>query len=167
MKTISLKQRGVVILEALIAILIFSIGILGLIAMYANSQTQAGDAQYRIEATNHANQLMNEIWISADRWPDDTNLFNTIQSFGFNANGGACVFNGGFAVAPGNAAVTALLGRLTAAGTGLPGSGAPQLQVLVTDAAQNHQVQITICWQTPTDRANGEFRRQVLVANVS
>ena len=163
MKSISHKQHGVVILEALIAILIFSIGILGLIAMYANSTAQVGDAQYRIEAANHANQLMNEIWISADRRPDDLNLAASIASFAYNTGGGACVFAGG---PPANQFVTDLLTRVTAPGTGLPGTTPAQVQVLL-NPAQNNQVQITICWQTPTDAGAGVFRNHVLVGNMS
>ena len=56
------KQRGVVLLEALIAILIFSIGILGLVALQANMIKATGDANYRTQATFVAQQHLSEIW---------------------------------------------------------------------------------------------------------
>lgn len=46
------------LLEALIGILIFSIGILALIAMQATAVTQVRDAQYRTEASVLADRMM-------------------------------------------------------------------------------------------------------------
>ena len=46
------RQRGMFLLEALVGILIFSIGILALVAMQATAITAQADAQYRVEAAN-------------------------------------------------------------------------------------------------------------------
>ena len=56
------QQRGVALLEALLGILIFSIGILGLIAMQAMAVKQMADAKYRSDASFLANQLIGKMW---------------------------------------------------------------------------------------------------------
>ena len=48
-------QRGVFLIEALLAILIFSLGILTLVAIQTTAISAQSDAQYRSEAANLAN----------------------------------------------------------------------------------------------------------------
>jgi type IV pilus assembly protein PilV len=57
------KQQGVMLLEALIGILIFSIGILAMVGMQAVAIRNVSDAQFRSEAAFLANDIMSEIWI--------------------------------------------------------------------------------------------------------
>ena len=54
-------QSGVMLIEALVGILIFMIGILALIAMQATAIRTAGDARYRTEAVNYSNDLLGGI----------------------------------------------------------------------------------------------------------
>lgn len=63
-------QEGVMLLEALIGILIFSIGILALVAMQANALGHVANAQYRGEATALAEEILGQILM--DRGPDNT-----------------------------------------------------------------------------------------------
>jgi len=58
----SAAQRGVALLEALIAILIFSFGVLGLIGILAGSIRATNDARYRAEAANLAQALIGDMW---------------------------------------------------------------------------------------------------------
>lgn len=55
-------QRGIVLLETLIAILIFSIGILALVGVQAIMISNAADARYRSEANFIAQKRIAEIW---------------------------------------------------------------------------------------------------------
>lgn len=55
-------QRGVMLIEALIAILIFSIGILGIVGLQASAVQQSTDAKNRVEAAYLADQLMGRMW---------------------------------------------------------------------------------------------------------
>lgn len=57
------SQQGVVLLEALIGILIFSLGILALVAMQAVSISTVSNARYRTEAAFLANEIISEIWV--------------------------------------------------------------------------------------------------------
>src|SRR5262245_63433242 len=128
------RQGGVVLLEALIGILIFSIGALAMVAMYANSFTVAADSQYRMEANNHANMLLNTIWINADRTGTPANLTASIAGFQHHAGAGDCT--NGFAGSDGTEEdVTNWVGRITEDdGTGLPGAANDKLQVLINGA---------------------------------
>lgn len=56
------KQRGVMLLEALLGLGVFSIGILALIAMQGIALSGASDAKYRTDAAFAANQLINTVW---------------------------------------------------------------------------------------------------------
>jgi type IV pilus assembly protein PilV len=49
--------RGVVLIEILVAILLFSIGVLGLIGLQVASMKNVGESQYRVEAALLANSL--------------------------------------------------------------------------------------------------------------
>lgn len=55
------KQRGVMLIEALIGILIFSIGILALIGMQSTAIKNTTDARYRSEAAYLANAIIGQI----------------------------------------------------------------------------------------------------------
>ena len=50
------------LLEALISILIFSIGILGIVGLQANSIKMSSDAKYRSDASLLANQYLGSMW---------------------------------------------------------------------------------------------------------
>jgi type IV pilus assembly protein PilV len=54
--------RGFVLLDALIAILIFSFGILGLMAVQANASLLSSDAKYRSDAAMQADSYIAQMW---------------------------------------------------------------------------------------------------------
>lgn len=62
------RQSGVMLLEALIAILIFSLGVLGLVGMQASAVRASRDAQFRSDAGLLADQLIGQMRTS-DRTP--------------------------------------------------------------------------------------------------
>lgn len=57
-------QSGVMLLEALIGILIFSLGILAIVGMQAMGIKLASDSRDRAEASNLASQLVGEMWLN-------------------------------------------------------------------------------------------------------
>ena len=70
------QQSGVMLLEALIAILIFSLGVLGIVAMQASAISASRDAQYRAIAGQLAEELIGQMW-SGNR--DGTALRSNFQ----------------------------------------------------------------------------------------
>jgi type IV pilus assembly protein PilV len=57
------KQKGAMLLEALVGILVFSIGILALLGMQALSMQATIDAKYRSEASFLANEIIGVMWV--------------------------------------------------------------------------------------------------------
>lgn len=55
-------QSGFSLIEALVAILIFSLGILGLVSILAVSVENASQAKYRADASFIANRMIGEMW---------------------------------------------------------------------------------------------------------
>lgn len=56
------RQEGATLIEALVAVLIFSIGILAVIGMQAFSVRTVTDAKYRADASFLANQALGRLW---------------------------------------------------------------------------------------------------------
>jgi type IV pilus assembly protein PilV len=69
--TLPSSQKGAVLLESLIAILIFSLGVLALAGLQSTMIKNTDDAKYRAEATFIAQQALGEIWVNAQ---DQVNL---------------------------------------------------------------------------------------------
>ena len=62
--TAPLRQGGFSLIEGLVAMLIFSFGILALVSMQASSIQQSTGARYRSEASLLANDLIGQMWVS-------------------------------------------------------------------------------------------------------
>lgn len=58
------QQQGILLLEALIGLLIFAVGILGLVGLQSASVKQAAAAEYRSVAAMQANDLISRMWVS-------------------------------------------------------------------------------------------------------
>ena len=68
------SQRGVVLLESLIAILVFSLGVLGIVGLQAAMIKSTADAKYRSEANLIAQQRIGQLWADpANKTPSDLN----------------------------------------------------------------------------------------------
>lgn len=66
MASLRRPQQGVMLIEALIGILLFSIGILALLGMQAIAMRATIDAKYRSEASFLANEIVGTMWGDAD-----------------------------------------------------------------------------------------------------
>lgn len=75
MRTVDLSnvhdQHGIVIIEVMIAILIFSIGVLGIIGMQANMVKNTSESKFRNDASYIAQQQIGALWVSPDSLPAD------------------------------------------------------------------------------------------------
>lgn len=77
-------QQGVMLLEALIGILIFSIGILALVAMQSVAISRVSDAKYRSDAAFLADRMIGNIWASRN-----TNVTAMTTAWAYDVAGGA------------------------------------------------------------------------------
>ena len=57
------QQKGIMLLEALVGILIFSIGILAMLGMQAIGIRNTIDAKYRSEAAYLASEIVGQMWV--------------------------------------------------------------------------------------------------------
>jgi type IV pilus assembly protein PilV len=155
--TMMKKQQGAFLLEALIAILIFSFGILGLVGMQSKAISAQSDAQYRIEAANFADKMMGQIWLGIDRTSDAT-FANSLKQFQHQPNTtGICNFSG---TASANADVSSWVDDQINGDPPrkmpLPGAKTSMQQITVNTNFSN-MVTITVCWQAPFDAAPRRF----------
>lgn len=64
-------QQGVVLIEAMIAILIFSIGVLGIVGIQASMIKNTTESKYRADASYIAQQQLGLLWASPDTLPPE------------------------------------------------------------------------------------------------
>jgi type IV pilus assembly protein PilV len=137
MKTLRQRsQQGVMLIEALIAILLFSTGILAMIAMQGLAISYAADAKYRSDASFLANELMGQIWV------DRSQLANY-------------AYPGGTAPA-----LATWKAKLDGA---LPGTAANPPVIAIDPATGT--VDITIRWQAPSADSARNYRSIAIVTN--
>ncbi len=126
-------QRGAFLLEALIGILIFSLGVLGIVGLQARAIRFTNDAQFRAEAMYLANSLISQMWTD-DRALLKTKYDSTAGGVGYTA-------------------------FQTRVNTALAGATIPAPVVIVdgppplpqANSATSNVVQVQISWQMPGD----------------
>jgi type IV pilus assembly protein PilV len=129
----SQKQGGFLLLEGLIAILIFSLGILTIIGLQAVVVKEVGESKYRMEAVQFANQLIGEMW-AEDR--------------GTGLTGVSTVF-----ASPSGTRYLAWRSQVTDS-SALPGAAASPPTVVF---GAGNRVTVTIFWQQPGATAAHEY----------
>jgi len=137
-------QAGMLLLEALLAILIFSIGILAIVAMEARAVQDVSESKYRSDAAFLANQIV------ADMWGNSSNL--------------AAYAYGGCGPVP-----AALTSWVTAIQSRLPGVSGTCTNLPKIALGVNNQVTVTVYWQQARDNTLGTAaaHRYTLVAYIN
>jgi len=133
MKRMKNKQRGSFVLEALIAILLFAIGILGIVGLQAASITNSASSKYRIDASLLANQVIAQMWVA-----DKTNA-TLAANFCGPAASGVCAASGNDYLAWASSVAQVL-------------PGASSVPPSITIDASNVAT-VTVRWQTAKDNA--------------
>ena len=144
------KQQGSMLLEALISILIFSIGILAIIGLQAASIRMSSDAKFRSDAGMLANQHLALMWADVASATNVAGAFDPIE-FTSYASGGTNFtpwFNSIAAVLPNASATVATVTILRCDNNPCPVGPSGVLQTTRTD------VTITINWQLPGESAH-------------
>lgn len=141
------KQSGMMLLEGLIAILVFSLGILSLVGMQAVAVNQVSDAKYRSDASLLAEQLLGTMWVS-DRTPA-TLKANFDTATGTSAG-----------LTSWKAAVAASLPGIT------PTVRQPTVDVTSLGTPKDGTVTVTIRWLAPGDASLTSEHKYVIVAQI-
>lgn len=141
MNSLQRHQSGAALLEALLGILIFSLGILAIVGMQGSAIKASADAKYRSEASLLATQLIGQMWLT-DR------TATTLEAFaGGNDNDGA-----------------AYADWLAEVQARLPGSQSALPRVTVNPL--NNQVIVQIFWLAPGEPEDTEPHQFVVVTQV-
>ncbi|MDE2607449.1 MAG: type IV pilus modification protein PilV [Burkholderiales bacterium] len=141
------RQGGMMLIEALIAILIFSIGILGIVGLQATAVQQSSDATYRAQAAQLAQQLLGQMWTG--------NRTATNLQAQYNCTSAPCSSPG--------AGYLAWYNQVSAALPGIATNTALQPQVSVDNAGV---VTISLFWQQPSDVQAGTTHRYDVQAQI-
>jgi type IV pilus assembly protein PilV len=126
-------QRGAFLLEALIGILIFSLGVLGIVGLQARAIRFTNDAEFRAEAMYLANSLISQMWT------DDRALLKTKYDSG----------SGGTGYTAFKTSVTRALAGATIPDPVVVVDGPPPLPQ--ANSATSNVVQVQVFWQLPGD----------------
>jgi type IV pilus assembly protein PilV len=126
------QQQGILLLEAMIAILLFSIGVLAVVGLQANAMKNVAQSKFRSDAAFLANQIVGQMW--ADR----TNVANYVLPSGSSAF------------------VTAWKTQVAATLPNASGANAPTVAITPTAYAgppsyTAYQITVTVRWQTPEE----------------
>lgn len=132
-------QQGVMLIEALVAILLFALGIVAVMGLQANSIAQQTQAKYRIDASYLANQIIGKMWVDQ----------------GAGANLSAYATPGYSGRSQWDNVVSATLPN-----------GAATIGVVLAPAggAGGNLVTVTVTWKVPEDPATHQY---VAVANIN
>lgn len=134
------QQQGSVVLEALISILIFSIGILAIVGLQAVSIKNVAAAKYRTDASLLVNQVIGQMWVG--------DKSNAALVANFSSPGGA-----------GYQAWADTVAQNLPGVSGVP-ANAPTIAI---DA--NNNATVTVFWQAPDEGASHNYTAIAVVTD--
>ncbi len=138
----AVAQSGSILLEALVAILIFSVGILAVVGMQVTAVKAASDARHRSEASLLANELLGQMWVT-------NRTGSTLQTnFQGSAGSGGTYYNNWY----------------TNVQAMLPGADSNPPTVTVVSATGI--VTIVVLWKLPSEPASAAAHNYTIVAQV-
>ena len=130
-------QGGFSLIEGLVSILIFSLGILALVGLQSNSMQLSSAAKYRSDASLLANALIGQMWV--------TDRTSTTLQANFNTGG---------------ASYATWLADVQAT---LPASAASAPTV---DVSASGVVTVNIYWKAPNEQASAPAHQYTAIAQV-
>ena len=145
-------QSGFMLLEALVAILIFSIGIITVMSLQATSIKLTSDAKYRTDATLLANRLIGQMWVSG----------GTLTALKADFETGGVTYNTWLSEVSSRDGLPGVM-----AATGSTVSTLPLVEVVDTAGATAGQVTVTLFWRTPEMLLTQPGHRHVVVSQIS
>ena len=145
-------QQGVLLIEALIAILIFSLGVLTIVALQATSIRLTEDARVRTTAALLANRLVGQMWSSGESIADLKSDFES----------GGAAYTNWLADVSGRDGLPGVVAESTGVVSTLP-------TVTVDDnaGASQGQIVITLFWRNPSMPLDQPGHRHVVTTQIS
>ncbi|HVK56289.1 MAG TPA: hypothetical protein VM532_14840 [Burkholderiales bacterium] len=132
------EQRGVMLLEALIALVIFSIGMIALMGLLAAAISHSGDAKYRADASFLANQIIGQIW--SDR--------ENALAYDYDGNAATSC----------SATSPTVCNWLANVRQTLPGAAGETQRIQITNVAPDvNEITVTVRWRASQDQVTRRF----------
>lgn len=128
-------EGGFSLLEVLISVLLFSVGLLALIGMQATVMGSTMDAEFRVQASYQANRIIGRMWV------DRANLADYDTETGTSQN---------------------LDDWLDEVASALPGASGDEAPTIKVDPATG-QVDVVIRWKRPGDGDARRFQTTVFI----
>ena len=138
-------QQGVMLLEALVAIAVFSIGVLGLIGLQSAAIKNTDEARQRAAAAFFANQIIGSMWADVRTQANLLTYAHNVADPDKTADAGC----GSFPASP--SANTKVSDWVAAVQKDLNGATGAGLQQITVDP--NNVVAVTLCWKNPGESA--------------
>ena len=132
-------RRGGSLVDALLALLLFSVGMLALLRLLSSVLAESANAQYRNQASQLASALV------ARMWSGDRSLASLQARYG-------------------DTSANDYQAWLATVRARLPGTDAPALQPSVSIDAERH-VAITLQWKAPSDRSAHQMQVQAVITD--
>lgn len=154
---LSTREGGIVLIEVMVAALLFVVGLLGLLRSAGVTAATQSDVQLRTEASQHVSSIIDTISLNVDRTSEET-LATSLALFSHRPAGNNCDFSGDESTQP---LITTWVARITQGAivppanaadptTRLPGSTAAMQQIVV-NAANSNEVTVRLCWRSSND----------------
>lgn len=125
---------GFAVIESLVAIILISLGIIGMVNLQARAIQMNLDARYRADAAFLANDIIARLSVA-----DPTQL----PSYEHRPTGGSCNPGGADSASP------LTTGWLTEVAQKLPNAAASRQQLTIDSG--NRVVVVTLCWRSPSE----------------
>ncbi len=133
------NASGSSLVDALLALLLFSVGMLALLRLLSSALAESAHAQYRQQASQLASALVARMWTGDRSFTALQSRFGDIQSTDYQS-------------------------WLAQVHARLPGAASAALQPVVTIDAQR-QVTITLRWQAASDRMPHQWQVQAVISD--
>ncbi len=156
-------EQGSLLIEGLVAMMIFSVGIVGLINLQAFAVKAAAEATYRSEAAMLANDLIGKMW-SSDRTPAVLQTeYQSPSGTAFRTWAWQGAAGTGTATAPASGTVYSIL---PGASANPPTVAFNVIPPVVAGNPSISQVTITIFWKSPSDKATDPVNNYVALVQI-
>ncbi len=132
-------MQGGSLVDALLSLLLFSVGMLALLKLLSSALAESANAQYRNEASQLASALVARMWTGDRSVGSLQSRFGDVNASDYQA-------------------------WLADVQSRLPGTGTAAMQPIVSIDAQRH-VAITLYWKAPADRHPHQLQVQAMIAD--